>query len=109
MEKLERIIKARTPGPWSNPDANTDDIIRGADGKRIVGCCCCGGFSRVADGEFVTAVGTLADLMLDVMKAATTIRLDHDTIAPCSAGCVGCSIERPLLALSAATDKLGEP
>lgn len=52
LEKLERIIKARTPGPWSVPDQheNTDDIIRGADGKRIVGCCCCGGFSRVFDG-----------------------------------------------------------
>lgn len=65
--KLEAVIKARTPGPWRYAqmlDGYEARLVIDGSGYQ---------FARVDDlenGTFIAAIGTLADLMLDVVKAA---------------------------------------
>jgi len=82
---LEKVIRERTPGPWLLDCNNLEDreIFYSSTVKDVYGQKVAIGktFQIVGDGKFIAAVGTHADLIWDVIKAANDcffIRDDKD-------------------------------
>lgn len=86
------------PGPWFIPtsDINTDDIIRGRDGIRLAGSCCCGGFVRPDDAKFVEMARTQLPKLLEFVGKAEHAAQQLQCICATEKGrpCVRCWIER---------------
>lgn len=80
---LEDVVKARTQGKWKASAQVTDETdewdygeVYGpttADGRLVLG--------SYADARFIATMGTLADTIMDVIKASWELRLKSKSFA----------------------------
>lgn len=83
LETMWQLHALMSPPPWSVPDPEkgrfADDIIRGKDGIRLAGSCCCGGFVR-PDDERVVEVRNLFPKLLEFVGQALHMAEQLDCI-----------------------------
>ncbi len=94
LGKMIEVCCDASPGPW---DAHSDTawIIKNKDGNPVAQACCCGGFVRFQDSDFVEMARTQIPKLLEFVGQAE--HAAQQLLCRCSQDrgpCVRCWIEK---------------
>ncbi len=74
IDKLAAVIEARTPGPWRLLDKDGRDVWAKSSSIAMTDCSCCDGINHKANAAAIAALGSCADELLAVVRAAENLR-----------------------------------